>query len=305
MWTGVKRMERQKVREKKNNQASFYRLCAALLVLGLALVLRTFFPEQTRSFLNRAVAGGMDYTALLGDVGDSLRSFVLGVPHPNAEIEADKAESGRQAASAPQTDPDIGGSPQGETYDPEKEPPPDDKAIGLGGLDLPVLYADASLFISQSYGEDDTLPLPFGMQKPDRVDYTVYDLPFETALPAVGAVSSVFGYRIHPIFGDWRFHYGLDIAANAGTPITAFADGIVAATGKNAGYGNYLLISHSDDYVTLYAHCQKITVRDGDEVKRGDKIATVGSTGLSTGPHLHFELRRGSAILNPSSYIVP
>jgi murein DD-endopeptidase MepM/ murein hydrolase activator NlpD len=294
-------MEEQRiVPETKSNNAALYRLIAALAVLGLALILRVFYPEQTRNFLSRTVAGGIDYTDWLGDVGDSLRSFVQGAP----PSEDEGFEDGRQAVSPSQPNPDIAGGdpPPRETYDPENEPPPDESA-GIGGFEPPIMWADASLFVSEFIGEDDTLPLPFGMPKPDRVDFTVYELPFETTLPAEGVFSSAFGYRIHPIFLDWRFHYGLDIAASAGTPIVAFADGTVAAAGVSSGYGNYLILRHSDDFVTLYAHCQRITVKTGAEVKRGQQIATVGSTGLSTGPHLHFELRYGSAFLNPSSYL--
>ena len=287
---------------KKPNQAAFVRLLASLVILGTALILRTFFPEQTKDFLQKAVAGGLDYTAVLGDVGDSLRSFVLGVPHPDEMDRAEAAGGEDEPAFQEADEARITFDPE-ETYDPEKEPPPGDHTGGIGGFDLPVLWADARFFLSYDDGEDDTLPLPFGMQKPDRVDYTVHELPFETVLPAQGRLTSSFGYRIHPIYGDWRFHYGIDIANKTGTPIAAFADGIVAAVGKSNSYGNYLLIEHAGGYVSLYAHCQKITVQAGREVTRGQEIAAVGSTGITTGPHLHFELRCGSAFLDPAAYI--
>ncbi|MDR0325613.1 MAG: M23 family metallopeptidase [Oscillospiraceae bacterium] len=274
------------------NQAAFVRLLVSLVILGAALILRAFYPDQTRDFLQKAVAGGMDYTAILGDVGDGLRAFVLGVPHPDEHKEAEVAGEEEQAI----------GFEQGQTFDPENEPPPDG-VYGQGGFDPPILWADARLLLSQFDGEDDTLPLPFGMQKPDKVDYTVYELPFETVTPADGVLTSSFGYRIHPIYGDWRFHYGIDIANKTGTPIVAFADGTVAATGKSDGYGNYLIIEHSDGYVSLYAHCKTVDVKAGQEVTRGQEVAAVGSTGLTTGPHLHFELRRGDAFLNPAPYV--
>ncbi|MCL1807637.1 MAG: M23 family metallopeptidase [Oscillospiraceae bacterium] len=122
-------------------------------------------------------------------------------------------------------------------------------------------------------------------------------------MPVEGRLTSSFGYRIHPVYGDWRFHYGIDIANTSGTKIKAFADGTVWATGTNAGYGKYLIIEHEDGYVSLYAHCSKITAKAGDKVKAGDSIAAVGSTGVSTGPHLHFELRRENAFLDPSPYL--
>jgi murein DD-endopeptidase MepM/ murein hydrolase activator NlpD len=269
--------------EPKKSSASFYRLCAALLILGTALILRAFFPEQTRGVLQDTVSGGWDYTAILGDVGDSLRSFVLGVPHPD-EVEI---------------------AVEAETYDPEHEPPPfgdDEDASGMGGFDLPILWLDASYFTSD-FGEDDTFPLPFGMQKPERVDYTAYELPFETTPPAAGRLSSPFGYRIHPVYGDWRFHYGVDIANRAGTPISAFADGTVTATGRSSGYGNYVILEHEGGFYTLYAHCRTVGVKAGQTVGRGEEIATIGSTGVTTGPHLHFEIRYGDAFLDPAGYL--
>jgi murein DD-endopeptidase MepM/ murein hydrolase activator NlpD len=281
--------------KEKTSNAGFYRLCASLFILGMALILRTFFPDQTREFLHRNVAGGMDYTALLGDVGDSLRTFVLGVPHPG---ERDLAEAAAEDADLP----------EGETFDPENEPSPGDADAdptdtGIGGFEAPILWADARYFISDYDHEDDTLPLPFGFSKPERVDYTVYDMPFEPVRPAAGSMTSSFGYRIHPIYGDWRFHYGIDFAGAAGTPIYAFAGGTVLATGRDSGYGNYLFIEHDGGFVTLYAHCQRIHVRSGQTVKAGQEVASIGSTGLSTGPHLHFELRRGGVFLDPSKYL--
>ena len=302
-------MEEQKTPVgKKTNQAAFVRLLASLVILGTALILRAFFPEQTKDFLQKAVAGGLDYTAVLGGVGDGLRSFVLGVPHPDdgggeSPQTASGPDGGLEEDNGPLSPPredELTFEPE-ETYDPEKEPPPNDS--GIGGFDLPVLWADARFFPSYDDGEDDTLPLPFGMQKPDRVDYAVYELPFETALPAEGRLTSSFGYRVHPIYGDWRFHYGIDIAGKTGTPIRAFADGTVAAVGKSNSYGNYLILEHGDGYVSLYAHCQKITVKAGRAVTRGQEIAAVGSTGITTGPHLHFELRCGGAFLDPAAYI--
>jgi murein DD-endopeptidase MepM/ murein hydrolase activator NlpD len=270
-------------RKMKSFNASFIRLCISLAVLGAALSLRFFYPDQTHDFLQKTVTGGLDYTAVFGTVGDNLRSFFVRVPHPADEPETLPPESSQPAEPSPRL-------------------PPPDEAAGLGGFDLPVIRADARFLLSEFDGEDDTFPLPFGMQKPDKVDYTVRDLPFETTVPAAGTFSSAFGYRIHPVYGDWRFHYGIDISAPSGTPIAAFADGTVAAVGKSSGYGNYLIIEHEGGYFSLYAHCLNIHVKSGSDVKIGQEIAAVGSTGVSTGPHLHFELRHGSAYLDPALY---
>jgi murein DD-endopeptidase MepM/ murein hydrolase activator NlpD len=302
---GVFSMENQAKQQKKVSQAGFYRLCAALLILGAVLLLRTFFPDQTKEFLHKTVASGMDYTAIMGDVGNGIRAFVLGVPHPGGIAEVSTDTDAEDTEENPEQD----GTelPEGETYDPGHEPPPENGVPntegGIGGFEFPILWADANNFVSDLVYEDDTLPLPFGFSKPEKVDYTAYDLPFEAVMPAAGEITSRFGYRLHPIHGDWRFHYGVDIAGAAGEPITAFADGTVLATGWDAGYGNYLFIEHDGGFVSLYAHCSKIHVKTGQTVKAGEKVADIGSTGLSTGPHLHFELRREGDFLDPAGYL--
>ena len=102
--------------------------------------------------------------------------------------------------------------------------------------------------------------------------------------------------------GGSRFHYGVDLAADEGTDVVAFADGQVYASGESSTLGNYIMLSHAGGYVTLYAHCSRITAAGGS-VSMGEKIAEVGSTGLATGPHLHFELHDGELYLNPIYYV--
>lgn len=128
-------------------------------------------------------------------------------------------------------------------------------------------------------------------------------LNFDYCSPVVGTISSEFGYREHPDAGEERFHYGIDIAADTGTEIRSFADGTVTAVGESSSYGKYCILSHSGSYRTLYAHCSKITVGSGATVKRGMPIAEVGETGMATGPHLHFEVQKGSVYLNPVYYL--
>ncbi len=113
----------------------------------------------------------------------------------------------------------------------------------------------------------------------------------EAVLPVQGKVTSGFGYRIHPITGNRSFHTGIDLAAPEGTPIAAAYGGTVQDTGYTSGRGNYILLSHGDNLQTLYCHLSEIDVRTGDTVDAGGMIGLVGTTGMSTGPHLHFELR--------------
>ena len=118
------------------------------------------------------------------------------------------------------------------------------------------------------------------------------------SLPVVGEITSRFARaRRHPLLGVVRKHAGIDIAAAAGTPITAPAPGRVSFSGRKFGYGNVVDIDHGNGVVTRYAHCRALMVREGDEVAAGAVIATVGRTGLATAPHLHYEVRvHGSAV---------
>ena len=124
------------------------------------------------------------------------------------------------------------------------------------------------------------------------------------ARPANGWVSSGFGPRADPFTGRRRFHRGVDIAAPRGTPVRATQGGRVAAVGRGAVLGNYIIVSHFlAGYSSLYGHLDRIYVGRGEVVRRGETVGRVGSTGRSTGPHLHFEIRRGNIQLNPARLI--
>ena len=137
---------------------------------------------------------------------------------------------------------------------------------------------------------------------PENASLEQRNLGFSHSSPILGTLTSTFGWREHPIEGGSKFHYGVDLAAPAGTDIAAFADGSVYASGESSSLGNYVMLQHENGYITLYAHCSKVTVTGGS-VSMGDKIAEVGSTGLATGPHLHFELHDGDLYLNPIFYV--
>ena len=152
--------------------------------------------------------------------------------------------------------------------------------------------------------DSDTPNEPFEIPSPDKVDDTQYTLPFSYQRPLSSyRVTSRFGYRIHPIHGNTTFHYGVDLAAVQGTRVNSFAAGTVAETGYNSVYGNYVLVSHSDGFASFYGHLHKIYVKTGTKVSEGQKIAAVGNTGWSTGPHLHFEMRRNGLVLDPFDYM--
>ncbi len=121
--------------------------------------------------------------------------------------------------------------------------------------------------------------------------------------PLYGAIAAGFGYRMHPILGIVQFHSGIDIPAWIGAPIRASATGTVIAAAWDGNYGNTTIIEHHNGIRTVYAHLSKFLVKPGQEVKKGQLIALTGSTGLSTGPHLHYEVRYGNKPVNPSNYL--
>ena len=115
-----------------------------------------------------------------------------------------------------------------------------------------------------------------------------------------------FGYRIHPILGFFEFHTGIDIEGKLGEPIYAVADGLVTKANWYGGYGLCVVIKHradNDGIESLYGHCDELVVKEGQEVKKGELIAYVGSTGMSTGPHTHFEIRVGGHATDPDDFI--
>jgi murein DD-endopeptidase MepM/ murein hydrolase activator NlpD len=120
-------------------------------------------------------------------------------------------------------------------------------------------------------------------------------------LPVHGRLTSGFGSRFHPILGYKRFHKGVDLAASSGTPIVAAADGRVVGAGWHGGYGQQVEVLHSGGLETTYGHMSRIVARAGEMVRKGQVIGYVGSTGFSTGPHLHFEVTRNGRPVNPMS----
>ena len=119
------------------------------------------------------------------------------------------------------------------------------------------------------------------------------------AWPVAGRITSYFGYRYHPILHFSRFHAGLDFGASWGSPIVAAADGQVVGAGWAGGYGRQVRIAHGGGIMTSYSHMSQIAAYPGEAVRRGQLIGYVGSSGLSTGPHLHYEVRKGGAAVNP------
>ncbi|WP_309732302.1 M23 family metallopeptidase [Chamaesiphon sp. OTE_75_metabat_556] len=143
-------------------------------------------------------------------------------------------------------------------------------------------------------------PTPFNQPAPATTAYANNGTPgtsVESIYPLMNParISSRFGWRTHPLTGSRRFHSGIDIAAPSGTPVVATATGTVVSAGWNGGYGKAIVIQHSDTQQTLYGHLSEISVQPGQQIAQGTVIGLVGSTGNSTGPHLHFEARSPGA----------
>ncbi|MBW4650400.1 MAG: peptidoglycan DD-metalloendopeptidase family protein [Kastovskya adunca ATA6-11-RM4] len=125
----------------------------------------------------------------------------------------------------------------------------------------------------------------------------------QLSYPSDGTITSSFGWRNHPVLGYGRFHAGLDFGASYGSTIRAADRGTVIFSGWYGGYGYAVVIDHGDAIATLYGHASKLHVSEGQTVEKGEAIAAVGSTGLSTGPHLHFEVRQNGEPVDPLSYL--
>ncbi|MBI3991873.1 MAG: M23 family metallopeptidase [Candidatus Lambdaproteobacteria bacterium] len=138
----------------------------------------------------------------------------------------------------------------------------------------------------------------FLMDQKDLISHSPYRMPIR------GFVSSVYGPRYDPFTGLQRLHEGIDIVARTGTVVHAPADGIVTFSGLDPTFGNMLVVDHGYGIITRYGHNDAILVREGQRVNRGMPISTVGSTGRSTGPHLHYEIRINDVAINPDNYMI-
>ncbi|RKZ78466.1 MAG: M23 family peptidase [Gammaproteobacteria bacterium] len=176
-----------------------------------------------------------------------------------------------------------------------------------GGMDIDGTNVTVGYFKSHITELENT----FGqqsMQLEKLQDYLITENNIESAIPSgkpikEGWTSSYYGYRIDPFNGKKVFHHGLDFAGKAGSNIYAVADGMVSWTGKRGGYGEMIEIEHGNGYVTRYAHNKALNVQVGDRITKGQIIASMGSTGRSTGPHVHYEILRDGKTVNPYNFV--
>ena len=327
----------RQARARRSGRAGEEQLPLRLLICGLIFVLlvavKLLFPDTLNRMADSAkqlIGRDADFKeafaavgrAVSGErpVGDSLQEAYAAVfnPTPQLEVPAEEPEP------APEPQPENAGT---------SAAPPDATLLRYNTLTLPeadkeimrelVITTDGAAPMSLPAGDGaEAAPPEAGDEPeadpeeavaamsqvytraspPENASLELRNLGFDHCTPVEGKLSSTFGWREHPIIGGNRFHYGVDLAVEEGTDILAFADGEVYASGESSSLGNYIMLRHEEGYITLYAHCSRVTATGGS-VSMGEKIAEVGSTGLDTGPHLHFELHDGELYLNPIYYV--
>ena len=185
------------------------------------------------------------------------------------------------------------------------------EAPGLGGAS-PTLMPPQNLSLAEFSDKLSTLARNvetrndmLGVLEAQLFEQAVKKKMLPTMLPVKAQYNaSTYGRRVDPFTGQWAMHEGIDFLADAGSPVSAAAAGVVVFAGFHPQYGYMVDIDHGNDLVTRYAHQARLYVKEGDVVQRGHKIGEVGSTGRSTGPHLHFEVRYRGSAQNPSKFLV-
>lgn len=327
----------RQARARRGGRAGEEQLPLRLLICGLIFVLlvavKLLFPDTLNRMADSAkqlIGRDADFKeafaavgrAVSGErpVGDSLQEAYAAVFNPTPQLEVPTEEP----EPAPEPQPENAGT---------SAAPPDATLLRYNTLTLPeadkeimrelVITTDGAAPMSLPAGDGaEAAPPEAGDEPeadpeeavaamsqvytmaspPENASLELRNLGFDHCTPVEGKLSSTFGWREHPIIGGNRFHYGVDLAVEEGTDILAFADGEVYASGESSSLGNYIMLRHEEGYITLYAHCSRVTATGGS-VSMGEKIAEVGSTGLATGPHLHFELHDGELYLNPIYYV--
>ena len=332
-----KRTLARRVQEKSvtRHRLNAIRMAVCLASIPILLAVKLLFPTGAQT-ASDYLANGLDYKAAFRALGhaisgdEKLIEVIKGISlgafstdykgnsketngksknsaddlnTPSTDLKSDAVEAMRPVEIIDESDlpgiPEIDKGNEGSTEGQGGDSPginncEDDESPYLEELLLRLPSADY---------EDETDRDPEDL--PENVSYGYYIIEFDYEAPLTGTVTSDFGYRSHPITRKVSFHYGIDIGGSKGEPVKAFASGTVELAGYNKTYGNYLFIRHKDGIITFYGHLSKILAEKGQLVIAGETIAKVGSTGISTGPHLHFEVHNGDTILDPLHYVSP
>lgn len=285
---GAKRTDRE--RKKEGSRRQLVQLLVCLAVFLAVFIGKGVWPSevaQTGDQLLAVIRANTDFRAAFAGLGQALAQqesvlgelgqFCVAVFAPEAVM----SDTSAVQAMVPE---EVAPSPE--------QPIPDEEAVQQM---QPALQVGD---VVQALELDRALPEGYSGQ-------WLWLGDMEMAVPVQGAVTSNFGYRDHPTIGRYAPHGGVDIAADTGTQVLAFAEGVVESVGEDADYGRFLTLSHPNGVTTFYAHCSKVCVKQGEQVQTGQAVAQVGSTGKSTGPHLHFEVRLDGVRLDPLHYIDP
>lgn len=288
-------------------------ICGVLFVLLVAVKL--LFPEAVGRLARSAgelIGRDADFKeafAAMGraaggkeEVGDSLHQAYTAVFGPSDDVEDPdlEAAAGPRAGDGAVPDPVTEAMPL-----PVKEKTSEDLPASAPAESEEKSVVEREIDLTEP--EEDTVTASASYvytmpALPENASLEQRSLGFDYASPVVAPLSSSFGWREHPVTGGQKFHYGVDLAADYGSDVCAFAGGMVYATGESSTLGKYIMLQHEGGYITLYGHLSEVTVSGGD-VALGDKIAEVGDTGMVTGAHLHFELHSGELYLNPIYYV--
>jgi len=287
-------------------------LSACIFLIAAAVLLKFTLPNKISVLsdkVDRFLYGNVDYRSALSIIGKTVSgersaaealpevwSYAFGIQEntdKNSVIEVSAVEDIQTDITQRSDEPEITVTRLSET---EQDEIRDDNNEKTENENEPKANDAVSEF-SEKQKEFSDIAIPA------NVTYEMPPINLDYGLPAIGTVSSSFGYRMHPVEGRVIFHYGTDIAASEGSDIYAFADGTVYAVGESIGYGNYIIIQHADGIKTQYSHCSSVKAKQGDEVKKGDVIALMGSTGNATGSCLHFEITINEKYVNPEFYL--
>lgn len=287
------------------------------LVACLLLFLTVFFArgvdrlEELRDRLNAAICANTDFSAAFADlgwsvasgrpIGETLGELWVDVMMPSGKIAAESNGGGVLYWQALRTL----GTPYAKpasalteliSYPDRTNPMEASVTRTVSAAQLEQLEQEAEpAVVHMEYT---------GPALPDNTTMDRYALRLgETVTPVMGTLSSDFGWREHPIDGEEKFHCGVDLAVDTGTPVLAFAAGTVDYIGESDIYGQYLQLRHANGVTSFYAHCSKLCIQQGQSVAAGEKVAESGDTGRVTGPHLHFEIKRNGVRLQPIYYI--
>jgi murein DD-endopeptidase MepM/ murein hydrolase activator NlpD len=236
-------------------------------------------------------ASGIDFKDRAEAVELAVGKYMAGIVYALENKESQTEASSEPAPSEGDAGANEGESGAAQVFSPVWEIPAEEAAEG------------ASHVSEGGAGQGQGGMLPAGTQAPDTAIIAPVVLSAKLSPPVSGILTSRFGYRDHPVTNLLDFHTGIDIAAPSGTAISAALPGKVTQVGASDIYGKFVVIDHANGLQTVYCHCSKILVEEGVMVREGNRIALVGSTGISTGPHLHFELRLDGLALDPLPHL--